>query len=107
MKAAPQVRHTPGPWWPGTFFTDGVFAYGAGDEVKIATCERRSVISDGEETEANARLIAAAPLMLEALEMALPYLEDPDADAIPFAVPASLVARDVRAAIATATGGAS
>ena len=68
MPATNAAQHTPGPWWQGSTLDDSVFAAGGGDEVCVAVCPERSVISDGAETYANARLIAAAPDLLEALK---------------------------------------
>jgi hypothetical protein len=44
----------------------------------------------------NGRLIAKAPQMHELLKLALKYLEHPDVQAIPFALPASAVAERIR-----------
>jgi hypothetical protein len=83
---------TPGPW--------EVFRFGPGLEVKtIYGCSGMdrsqfipAVVMPGVNAEANARLIAAAPDLLAACELALPHLvNEPAADA-------------VRAAIAQARG---
>ncbi len=56
-------------------------------------------------TEANARLIAAAPELLEALLMALPYVEcELDSDAYDMGTEDRVISQ-IRAAIAKATGG--
>lgn len=61
-------KHTPGPWSnDGTEVGTGIL-----HEIKIAKC----CLVGYEETRANARLIAAAPEMLELLELSLPYLND-------------------------------
>jgi hypothetical protein len=59
-------KHTPGPWHAveGTVFKD------YGDKAYPVA----SVESWGEDTDHNARLIAAAPMMYEALKAAEPYL---------------------------------
>lgn len=59
-----KTKHTPGPWIVGTFPT------GASD-VRSADSEICLCKSDFEDNQANARLIAAAPDLLEALEFAL------------------------------------
>lgn len=67
--------HTPGPWWRA-LGADGVYEVGAGDEV-LARVQRREVsfgFKAGGSDEANARLIAAAPELLAALEdLIAPY----------------------------------
>lgn len=61
-------KHTPGPWSnDGSEVGTGIL-----HEIKIAKC----CLVGYEETRANARLIAAAPEMLELLELSLPYLND-------------------------------
>jgi hypothetical protein len=56
-------QHTPGPWG-----VEGSYVHGPDGKRFLA------VASDGE-GQANARLIAAAPALLEALEACLPDLE--------------------------------
>ncbi len=64
-------KHTPGPWkLSANQFVKGSI-YGS-DSYLIA-----SVSIGQSEYEANAKLIAAAPELLAACEMALPYLELP------------------------------
>lgn len=61
-------KHTPGPWSnDGSEVGTGIL-----HEIKIAKC----CLVGYDETRANARLIAAAPEMLELLELSLPYLND-------------------------------
>lgn len=70
------MRHTPGPWAPVNL---DVVAPGEGGRghsgsiMVVATVTRRnergSLLYDGDETQANARLIAAAPDLLEALKI--------------------------------------
>lgn len=55
------TKHTPGPW-----VAHCTYISGSTDDVSIATCSYRGKV-DLAEAEANARLIAAAPEMLEAL----------------------------------------
>jgi hypothetical protein len=61
------AKHTPGPWKQGSSDEDACVVYSSDDHI-IAGCEG---IDFDEGTEnANARLIAAAPELLEALELA-------------------------------------
>ena len=86
-------KHTPGPWYPTSA---GIVCKDIGDlQHDIATCADWS-----EETEANARLIAAAPELLEALE---PFGA---IDLIESRLPAefAMLVLRARAAIAKATG---
>ena len=56
------------------------------------------------EATANARLMAAAPDLLDLLCRALPYVEDAEHDACNKPEPVRKLARQIRAAIARATG---
>ena len=95
---------TPGPWWVGRsgaspLNDDIYFAEGSGHNQRIATCTY-NYLSDVE-IEANARLIAAAPEMLEALKaMVDAEYDGPDLDVGAF----RLRLRAARAAIAKAHG---
>jgi len=84
------MTHTKGPWK----HKDGIIS----DDFLIAAVGLRS----DDEHLANASLIAAAPELLGALMVAVQYLEHPDVQAIPFALPASGVAKRARDAIAKA-----
>jgi len=80
MESNERKRHTPGPWVNGlesdwSIDTDSSNAFchvgpEGGDPVAIVvtTCSW-----DDDELEANARLIAAAPELLEALKLAVSY----------------------------------
>jgi hypothetical protein len=71
---APATKHTPGPW---TVAPDGEHVLGGEptDPVVIAGTMLADWCSETDETsEANARLIAAAPNLLAALETALSAL---------------------------------
>ena len=79
--SAPTASHTPGPWRVEVF--DGPMQYAsieAGSEINdlIRVCDIPSWPGAIEEMEANARLIAAAPDMLAALQWAesclVPYV---------------------------------
>jgi hypothetical protein len=73
-EAKQNASHTPGPWRVGNLKTSEFgkcYVYGK-DGVLTADCVSRK---RGLECEANARLIAAAPSLLEALEALLdPFL---------------------------------
>ena len=93
-------RHTQGPWHVGmesdwSIDTDGENSFvhigpNYGDPVAIAVVG--SAWDQDDELEANARLIAAAPDLLEALRLALPYVRNDNTASV------------MRAAIAKATG---
>lgn len=85
-----ESKHTPGPWKPLSSM-DGHVEAECG---LIAKAYRYSIDSDELPVEANARLIAAAPEMLEALRALIePTYSRKTAE------------RKARAAIAKATGG--
>lgn len=72
-----QAKHTPGPWVLGEKKDTYFRIYGKGATIaKVDICVNKEQISPStfreklEEGEANARLIAAAPELLEALKMA-------------------------------------
>ena len=95
------AAHTPGPWRLTIYkITEGekVISYGW----SIVDAKSRSVplhsIDGSKQALANARLIAAAPELLEALQGALESMET--------GVTSLGVIRAARAAIAKATGGA-
>jgi hypothetical protein len=93
-----QTKHTPGPWHIGVrTFHAGRDVYGPkGEPVAVAD----DAITATPEAEANARLIAAAPDLLAALQA---IMGDPDA--VDHILHLDAVAAD--AAIAKATGGQS
>jgi hypothetical protein len=102
-------KHTPGPWW-----VDGADLYRK-DEINIKSVadhpnDERYVaaaiggLNDGVQ-EANARLIAAAPDLLEALRIAEGLVDDTCFQQDP-ANECWNTLRTVRAAIAKATGAA-
>ena len=88
MTAPKLVGHTPGPW---VVRTTGLSSYVEAREGDISIAECHDDCS-----EANARLIAAAPEMLEALKDVLAWLSGPR-----YGNPSGMI----RAAIAKATGG--
>jgi hypothetical protein len=89
------MKHTPGPW---NYDRSGYSLYvNSGRELVTA------LSMDGkrlETSEANARLIAAAPDLLEALKSVIAWLDAPDESAFSDSQLAL-----ARAAIAKATGG--
>lgn len=58
-------KHTPGPWQAQTFSSHELQT----DFAMVAIGKRAHIIGYSEEDQANARLIAAAPDLLEALEL--------------------------------------
>jgi hypothetical protein len=99
------AQHTPGPWFAvQPKHANGWWVVSTDPE----GCDGVDDSGDGGFEEANARLIAAAPEMLEALKECAEYLGPPEVTQYPN-VQASVVnalIRNVRAAIAKATGGA-
>ena len=100
VPASTRPTHTPGPWdvepKGSRHFVDGA------DGLTVAYLDRAGV-RERSEIEANARLIASAPELLEALEAVLPDLEHYVATHGPGPDKRLAIAR---AAIAKATGGA-
>ena len=92
-------KHTPGPWMPFVD-GDGCFAIFPDADPHISLCSRAPWPQRAKESAANARLIAAAPDLLAALNrlVHLTAILPPDMDE-----PGSAMA-DARAAIAKATG---
>ena len=114
------VKHTPGPWtsYPCNLerYSRVITANGAMVQIaytglnhhdQVAMTKEvygdRRTYGPGEETTANARLIAAAPDLLEALQWLVDILPDPDLDNDELQ---RTWTRRARAAIAKATGGA-
>jgi hypothetical protein len=93
--------HTPGPWdfWSGYNAVDKMEAEITADDGDIVIARYNHLIGEG---EANARLIAAAPELLEALEQVC-LIWDHHCDAHGDGTPSEAHAR-VRAAIAKAKG---
>ena len=86
-----KTLHTPGPWHVGSKYPTDVYADRAGHAIARAVNPQH----DGE-CEANARLMRAAPELLEALQDMLRLADAEGWEGFPKA----------RAAIAKATGGA-
>ncbi len=70
------IVHTPGPWY-AHMNGEGSFCIKAGTDYDISPtlASRSKWKSDAERSNANARLIAAAPELLEALEDCLRWIE--------------------------------
>ena len=69
-----KAKHTPGPWWAdfdGENTFDGVEIQQVGRLHYVPVANVPVDYTDREEREANARLIAAAPDLLDALEEAV------------------------------------
>ena len=72
------AKHTPGPWQVGSRHTsNGVWTQG-GDLIASTHSSQRAVDRDAQilEQDANARLIAAAPELLDALRKCVNLLEE-------------------------------
>lgn len=95
------TQHTPGPWRydrrnPSPTTGEHMIAGGKpGYLAEVRDCGSGDVV-------ANARLIASAPDMLQALHAVIALLSDPDADG----TDANRVERQILEVIAKATGGA-
>lgn len=63
----PKPKHTPGPWRISNVLSNRLQIGVKGEEI--------AALQYGENKEANAHLIAAAPEMLEALHLAVGHLE--------------------------------
>jgi hypothetical protein len=96
------TQHTPGPW--DVYYDDDGVEIRAG----VDGGDVMGMFIHGEEMDANARLIASAPALLEALEYALADLEgimpeyEPSGDR---EHPGWQTIEDIKAAIAKAKGG--
>lgn len=73
-QTAPKAQHTPGPW---RAFCNADGSFVVEDDNRIAIISRGHAWPDSRlaEAKANARLIAAAPELLVALQMSVPALE--------------------------------
>lgn len=109
MKKDTQTKHTPGPWfivgWEihdrTTYFnTHGVRT----GETPNSICALHPMPCDN--VDANARLIAAAPELLEALEHFIAFYSDENSNVYKGSMPVFLrgVRNEARAAIAKAKG---
>jgi len=71
------MKHTPGPWIV-SLWENEIFVRALDDENECA--DICTMTDDEEDMQANARLIAAAPELLEALQLADRVLRDRDLD---------------------------
>lgn len=92
MTTESRSKHTPGPWRARTEGTelnpDWIAVFNSTGKWALATANQSAGI-DREEAKANARLIAAAPEMLDALENAVQTIER-ILKTIPYVVPVSV-----------------
>ncbi len=93
------MSHTKGPWTLGTGSIPGSPKNHAVCSGPCIVANVVSIISETRSSEANARLIAAAPELLEALETIAGFAPG-NGDVC------EIIAKRARAAIAKATGGA-
>lgn len=71
-----EMKFTKGPWQVNKKVKTSVEQAQAGQGINlIAQCEDVDGVRSKEEDQANARLIAAAPELLEALEMCIKFIE--------------------------------
>jgi len=89
------TQHTPGPWRLEGLMVNS-HAMPGGSVCLMSNCDSFGELSQAPNFEANARLIAAAPVMLDALKDALCSLE--------ISCQSDYVTGRVRAAIAAAEG---
>lgn len=96
-----EAKHTPGPWsadwWYHEASGQGGWSFSAGGR-RLPLCDMEMDPAKDDEPEANARLISAAPEILEALRLLM--IEGPDLDEMSWADACD----KARAAIAKATG---
>lgn len=73
-------KHTPGPWVADWWFHEptgqGGWSFSAGG-FRLPLCDMEMDPAKEDEPEANARLIAAAPELLEALKCCIPFMKYP------------------------------
>ncbi len=104
------ATYTPGPWIAAYVGVEKAVLIGTADRsTAFARMEAFDGTPDADTQEANARLIAAAPELLEALQLAIPAnvcltnSNIPDGMIVPLDVPMGDL-RKIAAAIAKATG---
>lgn len=82
------AKHTPGPWryrgWPSKRIDAGAEPFNSGQIAEVDTYGTKGYGIDGKsaakEAEANARLIASAPELLEAVKDLIEYAEIQEVD---------------------------
>jgi hypothetical protein len=92
-------KHTSGPWHIGKRYPSGAIYDEKGGEV----CGFSNLLHPAE-IAANARLIAAAPELLDMLFLALPYVEEAENDPCNKKGAVRKLVDDIRAALAKAEG---
>ena len=97
------TTHTPGPWRVGNFTTHGVGIFTGDLQTMIADTGGYDK-QDRSEVEANARLIAAAPDLLEAAQAFTRWLDTPAGETPASRKMLEAAAIHARAAIAKAEG---
>jgi hypothetical protein len=104
-RMVPMTKHTPGPWRVDAGCPRQVIWYDGARMRVVATCSDNLGLINGavEEAMANARLIAAAPELLESLKWAMKHVENVFALAYRFDHERPLL-EAARNAIAKATG---
>jgi len=109
-----RTQHTPGPWVLGTQSRTWMIAFAEGAGCRSLTVAKAMPLhgdkggreqGDFEVEKANARLIAAAPDLLQAAKCALADLEGFAFDTVDLESdePVALTVRELRAALAKAT----
>jgi len=94
-------RHTPAPWTVDGLVTKDLDVISPDGRIAMIDCDD----IDAETLEANARLIAASPDLLDACRCALADLEGlAEAECFSLGDPAHLTIKELRAAIIKATG---
>ena len=94
------MKHTPGPWeyFPKLSGSENHRGFRIGVNKGWLIADAMPIDMDGKEGEANARLISAAPDLLEALKDCLRVVEFLASDSCPTTI------QNAKAAIAKATG---
>lgn len=98
------MKHTPGPWVSdntGNYSRRWVIRHNG---LVVAEIRYSALDRTNEDAYANADLIAAAPDLLDALRLALPYIEKAYECSFPDYIENDYVLDTVRAAIAKAEG---
>ena len=91
------VKHTPAPWFEVKHFSEWLISDGSRLVATTAGSPAHLGLAHAKRDAANARLIAAAPELLEALEKLVGYAQGGD-------LPSNKAIDVARAAIAKATG---
>jgi hypothetical protein len=98
-----ETKFTPGPWMPPASHKDLTVWATKNDRTEMIASASTNQWCKEDEANANAKLIAAAPDLLEALRLALPYIEGAYECAFPDSDENNNVLEAAKAAIAKAT----